>query len=118
MSSRRKGHDWEREVARDLTVFRGREYATARAVAPDMDAKGVDVLPLVLIPEERSFIVQCKVGKSPRVRKAFRDVSAARRDLLDIPVAAIRWNKGDGMMNDDVAVLSWQDFLLLVRREE
>ena len=109
--SRTKGHDWEREIVRDMTESRSTPYTTSRQSRPDLDARGVDVFSF-----QDPFIIQAKVGKAPRVRAALREVVGAVDGLAAVvPVAAIRWNRGNGMEKDDVAVLRWADFLNLIQ---
>ena len=67
--SRTKGHDFQRQIARDMTATRRRKYDTSRALAPHRDHEGVDVL-----SADDVFVLQAKVGKQPRVRAALEEV--------------------------------------------
>src|SRR5690606_33439567 len=83
--SRRKGHDWEREVARRLRdvlgveARRGLQYRDG-AEAPDIIIEG---LPLH---------VECKAGQRPRILAALEQ---AERDAAEgaIPVAITKQDK-------------------------
>jgi hypothetical protein len=84
----------------------------------ELDALGVDVF-----AHQDAFVIQAKVGKRPNVRAALREIASDPEEIgrffhpgapAPVPVAAIRWNRGNGMEKDDVAVLRWTDFLRLI----
>ena len=106
--SRRKGHDFEREVARKLCrIFpearRGWQYSRERAEWP-CDVDGTP------------FRVECKVGKQPNLWSALDQV-VRDRALADDPrpVAVIaRRNRGKGRSRRDVVVMLFDEWLQLL----
>ncbi len=92
--SRRKGHDFEREIARELRdIFpkarRGLQYQDGQQCA---DVEGT------------VFHIECKRGRKPNPRAALRqamdDVNTGR-----IPVAVVKDDQ-----RDPFVVLAWDDF--------
>ena len=79
--SRRKGHDFERYVARMLRQI-DPSARTARQVAPLEDSRGRDVITRLPV------CVQCKSGVRVNALAAFQEARAAARPG-EIPIAAL-----------------------------
>ncbi len=77
-SQRRKGHDFERQVARDLT-------AAGVNASRGLQSQG-EVVPDVIAP---ALWIECKRGIQPSPRAALRQAEAAAHSGR-IPVAIIR----------------------------
>lgn len=104
--SRRKGAAWEREVGARLSEATGvsftRNLEQVRTGGADLE-------------NELGFVVECKVGAQPPVWGALEQVQAARRDGDRIAFAVIRRNAAKGRAKQDAVVLTFDDFLELVR---
>lgn len=103
MSNRRKGHDHERRIAAELTALRGRTYATARAVAPHLDSRGIDVL-----SEDDVFDVQCKVGFNVAPLRAYEEMTVREGKIR---VVAVQRTKGKGRPMLRGVFIGWDDFV-------
>lgn len=103
--SRRRGHDWERAVARELSDL---EYVeAARTLDETREGNVGDVrtnLPLS---------IQCKAGQQPSVWKALEEAIEAA-EPGEHPVAAVKRSHGRGKKADRLAVLPWSDLLEMV----
>lgn len=99
VNSRKKGHDWEREVANKLkeidpTAKRNLEYQEG-----SMD-----------IGTQLPFAIQCKCMANPSVYFVFRQAKEGAKKVNKIPVAIIkRTNK------ETIAVMELEDWLKLVK---
>lgn len=104
-ASRRRGHDWEREVSRDLSSLYG--VQAERILDETREGNSGDVgsnLPLA---------VQCKNQRQPSVWRALREAEEAAGPG-EHPVAAVRRRHGQGKPSERVAVLRWEDFVELL----
>lgn len=104
-TSRRRGHDWEREVARTLSDMDHIE--AERILEEPRDGLVGDIrinLPLS---------IQCKAGKRPRIYDAVSEAKEAG-DPGEHPVAAVKRSNGPGVKADRLAVLPWEDFQEIV----
>lgn len=104
-SSRRRGHDWERRVARDLSELYG--VQAERILHETRDGNVGDVgsnLPLS---------IQAKCQKRPSVWRALREAEEAAGPG-EHPVAAVCRRHGQGKPSERVAVLPWEDFVELL----
>lgn len=103
--ARRRGHDWEREVAGDLADL---DHIEAERILDEpRDGLVGDVrtnLPLS---------IQAKAGKRPRIYDALEEAKEAA-DPGEHPVAAVKRMNGRGRKADRMAVLPWNDFLEIV----
>ena len=95
--ARRRGHDLERQVARDLrefdpTAIRNLEYQEG----------SVDIC------TKLPFAIQCKNQANPSVWQALREAESAANSKM--PLAVVRRGK------QTVAVLYWKDFLKILKR--
>lgn len=103
--ARRRGHEWEREIAGDLSDLDLVE--AERVLQEPRDGLVGDVrsnLPLS---------IQAKCSKQPSVWKALEEAKEAAADGQH-PVAAVRRRHGQGVPSDRVAVLPWSDLLEIV----
>lgn len=102
--SRRKGHNWERTVAKDLSLATGAEFKrvlTETREGNQGDVRCSDGVPLV---------IQCKVGKKPRILQALKEAKEATD--REYAIAAIHVNSSGGSApSQKVAVMDWDDFL-------
>ncbi len=90
-TSRRKGHNFEREIAKLLRQY----YPSAKRQLEYQDGVGFD------IAETGDLSVQCKVGKSFKIEKALKE---AVRDNK-IPLAITKKDR-----EDIVVSMYWKDF--------
>lgn len=90
-TARRKGHNFEREVAKMLRVY----FPNAKRQLEYQEGVGFD------IAETGDLSVQCKVGKSFKIEKALKE--AVRKDK--IPMAITKRDR-----EDIVVSLYWKDF--------
>lgn len=90
-TARRKGHNFEREVAKLLRQY----YPNAKRQLEYQEGVGFD------IAETGDLSVQCKVGKSFKIEKALKE--AERPDK--IPMAITKRDR-----EDIVVSLYWKDF--------
>jgi hypothetical protein len=90
-TSRRKGHNFEREIAKLLRQY----YPNAKRQLEYQDGVGFD------IAETGDLSVQCKVGKSFKIEKALKE---AVRDNK-IPLAITKKDR-----EDIVVSMYWKDF--------
>lgn len=100
---RRKGHDWERSVARDIRGI-GYDATTTRETAPHLDAEGFD------INTTAPVLIQCKTGVT------VTPIAALRRLIKDsgnthLLRAVLAKDTGQRM---SYAVLPYDDFLVLL----
>jgi hypothetical protein len=101
-SQRRKGHNYEREIAR---VFREIYPGARRGLQYRDGSEAADV-------EGTPFHIECKRGKAISVFAALKQAeAAASRGMVPIVVA-----KRD--RERDVVMLSLEDFLELIRENE
>jgi len=101
-SQRRKGHAWERTVARDLTTATG--FTHKRILTETRDGNSGDVGAAGL-----PFIYQAKCGARPDTFGAVREASEVAG--LNYPVAAIHRT---GRGGEKIAALPWEDWLEVV----
>jgi len=102
--SRRKGAEWEREVARDLEAATG--VRCERNLTECRTGNAGDVV------TDLPLSVQAKVGARPPIYEALREaVEAAKQG--EIPVAVVKRNGAGQRKADRLAVLAWDDFLKL-----
>lgn len=104
--SRRKGHDFEREVARRLSVA-GRT-PVERQLHEVRDGNLGDLV------SDLPCVFQCKVGASPSVWKAVREADEATDGTGRYAVAIVRRNRAQGRPKQDVAVLPLEDFEMIL----
>jgi hypothetical protein len=90
-TSRRKGHNFEREIAKLLRQY----YPNAKRQLEYQEGVGFD------IAETGDLSVQCKVGKSFKIEKALKE---AVRDNK-IPLAITKKDR-----EDIVVSMYWKDF--------
>jgi hypothetical protein len=90
-TARRKGHNFEREIAKLLRVY----YPNAKRQLEYQEGVGFD------IAETGDLSVQCKVGKSFKIEKALKE---AIRDNK-IPMAITKRDR-----EDIVVSMYWKDF--------
>lgn len=106
-SQRRKGHDFERLVAR-LHTEHG--IPAQRALSECRDGNTGDLV----FPEGHRLTVQAKCGAAPNVWQALREaVEAAPEGHL--PVAIVRRNGAGSRPPEDLAVLRLADLLPRLR---
>ncbi len=108
-SSRRKGHDWERDVARQMRDIFGDRVKRGWQVREGTDAPDVDGTP---------FWIECKKGKKTNIRAALLQAQDAAGHLHGAgdnrpPLAVC---KDDGMRA--TATMYLDDFLDLVKEWE
>ena len=103
--SRRKGHDWEREVARLYTQATGRQHA--RVLTESREGNVGDVR------GPSPLVTQCKVGAAPNAWKALREAIEAAGPG-EHPVAVLRRNGIGRKPAVDVAVLPLKAWLEIV----
>ena len=97
---RTKGHNWEREVARDLTEMTG--IAHRRVLTETRDGNSGDVTATGAFP----FVYQCKCGAKPDIYGAVEEVAKVAGVFYG--VAAIHRT---GRGGEKLAVLTWDDWL-------
>ena len=103
--SRRRGHDWEREIVRSLSEL---EHVEAeRTLDEPREGNVGDVR--VNLP----LSVQCKAGKRPRIYDAVQEATEAA-EPGEHPVAAVKRMNGRGKKADRLAIMRWSDFLEMV----
>lgn len=103
--SRRRGHDWERQVARDLSDLEHVEAERTLQESRDGNVGDLDTnVPLS---------IQAKAGKRPRIYSAV-DEAVEAADPGEHPVAAIKRSNGRGKKADRLAVMPWEDFCELI----
>ena len=90
-TARRKGHNFEREVARMLRIY----FPNAKRQLEYQEGLGFD------IAETGDLSIQCKVGKSFKIEKALKE--AERNDKIAMAIT-----KRD--REDIVVSLYWKDF--------
>ena len=66
------------------------------------------------LPDDE-FVIQAKVGAEPRVRAALSEVVAGA-EPGQIPVVAVKWNRGRGKSETVAAVLPWSVWLEVIER--
>lgn len=106
-SQRRKGHDWEREVARrfrELYPEACRGYQTRGGTAEEPDCKGTP------------FFIECKVGAMPNLKNALVQANEGMKqrmlkgDSAKPPIAVCKWDRGPAIVG-----MYLEDFLALIR---
>lgn len=97
INQRRKGHSFERRTVRELKDL----GIPAQRVLEYQEGKGYDV-------ESSSFVIQCKIGKRPNPRQAYKEVEDRSPDGK-FGVVRCKWDR-----SDDLAVMSWKDFKMLI----
>lgn len=103
-SERRKGHDFEREIANRIAKATGREVA--RNSSEPQTGNAGDIL------SDLPLSVQCKVGKrAPNIWQAVREAEEPAKDDHRFAVAFCRMNRGNGHSMQEVAVLPADDLL-------
>lgn len=102
MNSRKKGHEFEREMVREMTRLRGHEYATTRRVAPHLDAQGIDG-----VSYSDVFDLQMKVGARPNIMGALEEM-AVRDGKVRAVVAQRSRGKGKGRLR--TVTVEWSDW--------
>lgn len=90
-TSRTKGHNFEREVAKLLRIY----YPNAKRQLEYQEGVGFD------IAETGDLSVQCKVGKSFKIEKALKEAERSGK----IPVAITKKDR-----ENIVVSLYWKDF--------
>jgi hypothetical protein len=99
-SSRTKGHNFEREVAKQLREI----YPDARRGLQYQDGTGCpDVV-------GTPFHVECKVGKKPNIRAALRQ---AKNDCKDDSLVCIAVTRED--RKEPTVTLDWTHFLEILK---
>jgi len=99
LRSRRKGHNWEREVARRFRDIFGED------VKRGWQSRSGDDAPDVCIPH---FWVECKRGKRTNPRAALRQANEAS-SKAHVPLAVCKDDREDAFI-----VMSFDDYLDLV----
>lgn len=107
--SRRKGHDFEREIARRLSDATGLDYQRVLVEPRDGNSGDVDA-------PGSAFTFQCKVGARPSVWRALSEAQEAAPESRT-PVGVVKRN-GSGRHDpaEEVAILNLSDFLELAGR--
>jgi hypothetical protein len=100
-SSRRKGHNWEREIAN-----RFREAMPGERIKRGWQARDGADAPDVVVP---FFHVECKVGACPNAEAALVQAEAACTDPTLWPVAIVKRDR-----REPYVALRLDDFLELV----
>jgi|APSaa5957512576_1039674.scaffolds.fasta_scaffold148375_2 hypothetical protein len=100
-SQRRKGHNFEREVAR-----RFREIMPGAQIERGAQAWGGGLDPDIRMPY---FAPECKVGLRPNIGGAM--VQAEERAKDRIPCVISRRNMGGNRAPQDLVTMRWEDFL-------
>lgn len=90
-TARRKGHNFEREVAKMLRVY----FPNAKRQLEYQEGVGFD------IADVGDLSVQCKVGKSFKIEKALKEAERSGK----IPMAITKRDR-----EDIVVSLYWKDF--------
>jgi hypothetical protein len=103
---RRKGHDEERAVCRELQAL-GFEAETTRSNRLKRDADGVDVEAWTSSGAVR-LAVQVKAMAKPRVKAAFLE-AASGADEVEIPALVVRYCPGRGGRSLRLICLDWDD---------
>lgn len=105
-ASRRKGHAWEREVARALSEIPG--VSAERLLTETREGEGYD------LSTDLPLIVQAKAGKRPRIYDALKEATAAADGTGRHPVAAIKRSYGRGQEADRFVALPLEAFMEIV----
>ena len=100
-ASRRKGHDWEREVATRMREVFGKDQ-----VRRGLQARSGEEVPDVEVP---CFWIECKRGKRTNPEAALQQATAAATKGR-IPLAVCKTDRCDPLV-----ALGFDDFLELVR---
>lgn len=104
-TSRRRGHSWEREIARALEELEGVEASRTLNETREGNVGDVDVnLPIA---------VQAKAGQRPRIYDAVAEAKEASGPG-EHPVAAVKRSHGRGVPADRLAVLPLEDFVEII----
>jgi hypothetical protein len=90
-TSRRKGHNFEREIAKLLRQY----YPNAKRQLEYQEGVGFD------IAETGDLSIQCKVGKSFKIEKALKEAVRPSK----IPLAITKKDRGDIVVS-----MYWKDF--------
>jgi len=105
-NARRKGADWEREVARDMSDATGTECRRC-LIEVQQGNKGD-------IASDAPYAIQCKVGQRPNPWKAYREAADAATGE-DLAVAILKKNGNRGEKVERIAVMDLDDFYRIVR---
>lgn len=100
--SRRKGHQWEREVANELTAATG--ILHRRVLTETRDGNCGDVR-----ARELPVVYQCKAQAKPNVFEAVQEAEIAAGGT-DYAVAAVKRSR-KGQSPDIIAAMPWSDWL-------
>lgn len=103
--SRNKGAAWEREVASRMTEATGVECK--RCLIETREGNSGD------ITTELPYSVQCKVGQRPNPIAALEEARESAIPGEEMPVAIIKRNQHGKEPMREVAVIDFEDFLML-----
>ena len=106
--SHRKGKQWERECARELSAALG--VSVQRRLDETREGNAGDLL-IPGVP----LVVQCKVGKRPPIYKALAQAQEVAGEE-DVPAAMIRRNGSGRRPSEDFVVLPLEDFLKIAEK--
>lgn len=98
---RRKGHVFERFVAREHSDVTGHPHK--RVLNETRDGNSGDVTGKLSGPV--SLTAQCKVGARPNVREAVEQAVAGKQHAADVAVACVKWDGGF-----TIAAVEWEDW--------
>ena len=100
--SRRKGHDFEREIARRFSIA-GRTKVE-RELHEVRDGNLGD------LRSDLPLSIQCKVGANPSVWKAVDEAEYAAKGKGLYAIAVVRRNRATGRKKQDLVCMSLGDF--------
>lgn len=98
---RRKGHNFERLVAREHTQATGHDHKRVLVEVRDGisgDVRGPLSGPIALT-------AQCKCGARPNVKEAVEEAMLGKQHTTDVAVACVKWDGGF-----TIAALEWEDW--------
>lgn len=108
MSTHLNWKSLEREIARDLKQS---GFDAKRVFSDQWDkGSGVDVF---ATDGENDLLVQCKYGKQPNARKAYKEVKNSSTGKKDKCIAVVRYSG----TKETYALISWSDLIELIRRQ-
>ncbi len=105
-SSRTKGHNFERKIARDLTEATGMMHR--RVLTETRDGNYGDVRARGL-----PVVYQCKCQAKPNVWAAVKEAMIATGPG-DYAVAAVKRTTAGGSPSEEIAAMPWDDWLEIV----
>ena len=100
-SRRRKGHDWEREVAKRIRKI----DPSAKRLLEYQEGKGID------IDTKLPFAIQCKCQKRVNFLKALEEAGEMAEELDKFPIVVAKV-----MRKGEFVFMEWETFDFLLRR--